>query len=641
MYLCNDVLVLYAQLVSVMNLFERKFMYIYKLGFSLLALLLVFACSQNISDKTEENPNVKSDKKYIDSVFHSLTDYANNYPDSAENLALFYEQEFIRDVDNSSLIRLYSFLSELYQYRKNDDFKALNYIIKALDKYSQFPETEFDNTYLYVNAGNILYRYEMFSEAIYVYHQTKKVADHEKHKGVFNLIDNNIGLAYQEMGNCDSAMHYFNLAESEIYFDGIKTYIKKVQSNYYKISLSLNCRMLDSIPYYFNENSRMFSLIDRFIEDKNDTVKVAIWNDIKMDYYVNKVRSINAMADYYYFLGQDVNAERLYREALGFAKLSGDLAWVITVYLGWADVSYKLNNFYDCQQILDSALVIAYMTNSDFDKIADIYGKMVLAAKSDNKSLLSRKFENLSEAYRDSALQNELSGEIVSKRIELAIKPVELTMQNVELRRNEILQNYEIKFQLAKQKEETVRYRHLFFTGLLVLFLGISLFLLYRNRARKKLAEVSLEISEREKKLVSSELQNFSMHISYKNDFLREVLAGLKIMSQEASDGNKPRIKELNFKITQSLNNSKESKIIEEKIKEINSGFFFNLSEKFPDLTENDKNLCALVKMNLSSKEIASIKNISERSVITARYRLRRKLNMDNDENLTLFLNRF
>jgi len=106
----------------------------------------------------------------------------------------------------------------------------------------------------------------------------------------------------------------------------------------------------------------------------------------------------------------------------------------------------------------------------------------------------------------------------------------------------------------------------------------------------------------------------------------------------DASDENRKKIKDLRLQISQNLQSGHDAQMIEEKINEINSGFLFNLSEKFPHLTENDKNLCALVRMNLSSKEIASIKNISERSVITARYRLRQKLNLDSDQNLNDFL---
>ncbi|MFW5768086.1 MAG: helix-turn-helix transcriptional regulator, partial [Bacteroidota bacterium] len=135
-----------------------------------------------------------------------------------------------------------------------------------------------------------------------------------------------------------------------------------------------------------------------------------------------------------------------------------------------------------------------------------------------------------------------------------------------------------------------------------------------------------------------NELQNFSLHLVYRNDFLNELQRKLKAMVKDASDKNKQKIKGLHLQISQNLQNGQDAKIIEEKINEINSGFLFNLSEKFPHLTENDKNLCAMVRMNLSSKEIASIKNISERSVITARYRLRQKLDLSSDQNLNDFL---
>jgi DNA-binding CsgD family transcriptional regulator len=599
------------------------------------------SCGERSASKSKDDSQKIADQQKIDSVFDDLMEYSNNCPDSAETAALIYEKEFEQQANYSALIRLYSFLSELYQYRKNDDSKALNYIIKALDLYSQHPETEFDNTYLYVNAGNILYRYDMFVEAINVYQQTKKVANPKKHPGILALIDNNIGLAFQELDKCDSALYYFSLAENEIPFSGIKTYLKKVQSNNYKISLFLDCKIVDSIPYYFNENSRMFGLIDNFLADKTDTSKLRIWNDIEIDYYTNKVRSTNSMANYYAFLGQFENSEKMFADAVEFAQLAGDFSWLITVYQGWADANVKIKSYKAGQQILDTTLQLALKSSSDFSLISDIYSKKADLSKLHGDFIGFTNYNRLAQLYNDSINQAALSGEIVSKRIALAIKPVELAMKNVELSRNEILQNYAIRVQLAEKQEEAVRYRYLFFTGLLLLFLGITLFLLYRNRSRKKLAEVSLEVSEREKKYMTNELQNFSMHMSYKNDFLREVQTALKIISQDASEVNKARIKELTFKIARNLQSSKEAKLIEEKIKEINSGFFFKLSENFPDLTEKDKNLCALVRMNLTSKEIASINNISERSVITARYRLRRKLNLDNDENLNAFLNQF
>jgi len=65
------------------------------------------------------------------------------------------------------------------------------------------------------------------------------------------------------------------------------------------------------------------------------------------------------------------------------------------------------------------------------------------------------------------------------------------------------------------------------------------------------------------------------------------------------------------------------------------------LTEHFPDLKLNDRKLCAYLRMGLSSKEMASLLNTSTRSIETARYRLRKKLQMDSGENLKEFIQSF
>ncbi|MBN1340023.1 MAG: hypothetical protein JXA03_11910, partial [Bacteroidales bacterium] len=72
---------------------------------------------------------------------------------------------------------------------------------------------------------------------------------------------------------------------------------------------------------------------------------------------------------------------------------------------------------------------------------------------------------------------------------------------------------------------------------------------------------------------------------------------------------------------------------------EVHQGFFSTLSEKFPALTEKDIKMCALLRLNLTTKEISSITHQSVNSIQVARTRLRKKLNIDNTElNLVKFL---
>jgi DNA-binding NarL/FixJ family response regulator len=67
-------------------------------------------------------------------------------------------------------------------------------------------------------------------------------------------------------------------------------------------------------------------------------------------------------------------------------------------------------------------------------------------------------------------------------------------------------------------------------------------------------------------------------------------------------------------------------------------GFFKKLMEQFPDLTTNDLRLCSYLRMNFSTKEIARLLNNSPRAVEISRYRLRKKMNLNHEVNLTEFL---
>lgn len=73
----------------------------------------------------------------------------------------------------------------------------------------------------------------------------------------------------------------------------------------------------------------------------------------------------------------------------------------------------------------------------------------------------------------------------------------------------------------------------------------------------------------------------------------------------------------------------------------VHHNFFKSLEEAYPELNNKDKLLCAYIKMNLLSKEIAPLLNISVRGVEISRYRLRRKLNLGEGDNLAEFLQKF
>ena len=79
-------------------------------------------------------------------------------------------------------------------------------------------------------------------------------------------------------------------------------------------------------------------------------------------------------------------------------------------------------------------------------------------------------------------------------------------------------------------------------------------------------------------------------------------------------------------------------KDFEENFNLVYDNFTQKLMEQFPDLKKNDLKLCVYLRMGLSSKEMASLLNTSVRSIETARYRLRKKLNIGSGDNLLEFI---
>jgi DNA-binding CsgD family transcriptional regulator len=137
----------------------------------------------------------------------------------------------------------------------------------------------------------------------------------------------------------------------------------------------------------------------------------------------------------------------------------------------------------------------------------------------------------------------------------------------------------------------------------------------------------------------SRELANSAMNIVYKNELLQKIseeITHLKDSSgKQLSEDQLRRIQKV---IDEGMNDERDWNIFESSFNEAHENFFKKLKSGHPDLVPNDLKLCAYLRMNMSSKEMASLLNISLRGVEIRRYRLRKKLNLEHDKNLVEFL---
>lgn len=155
----------------------------------------------------------------------------------------------------------------------------------------------------------------------------------------------------------------------------------------------------------------------------------------------------------------------------------------------------------------------------------------------------------------------------------------------------------------------------------------------------KQIVKLQTEKLQAELAGKSRELANSAMSLVYKNELLQKL--SQEILKLKDADGKplaEEQLRKIQKVIDEGMNDERDWNLFESSFNEAHESFFKKLKAQHPDLVPNDLKLCAYLHMNMSSKELASLLNISLRGVEIRRYRLRKKLNVPHDKNLVEFL---
>jgi phage-related minor tail protein len=164
--------------------------------------------------------------------------------------------------------------------------------------------------------------------------------------------------------------------------------------------------------------------------------------------------------------------------------------------------------------------------------------------------------------------------------------------------------------------------------------------------AQKSLSELELKAMQTENELLNSrlearkrELTNMALNISEQRTFYAEIAAQIdKVVSQGDPEQVRRMLSELALAVRQKMTFSHETEELYGKIELLQKDFQMKLQNEFPDLSEQEKRLATLLRLNLPNKEISSLMNITPKSVEIARYRLTKKLKLASGRNLYPFL---
>lgn len=288
-------------------------------------------------------------------------------------------------------------------------------------------------------------------------------------------------------------------------------------------------------------------------------------------------------------------------------------------------------------------------------------GALNMASNIDNPNLISHAYKVLSQIYYDQKKYKESYDYLKLHKV------IQDSLFSTEKER--ILTEVEEKFQselkdkdiaLLKEKSRIQRNKNVLLIILSIVLLGLTILLVsmlrYKSTAFKrqqKLLEQESIIRTQENKLVEKENTILQEQLESKNrELASKALEMLRLNETISSiinkledfnnsvDKNPEMVKHIKYIIHELENQTKQNiwNEFDKIFKNIHSDFYSKLLSICPDLTATEIKTAALLKLNLTTKEIAAIAFKSEGGVKTTRYRLRKKLGLSGDEKLISYL---
>ncbi|OJJ17420.1 hypothetical protein BKI52_26470 [marine bacterium AO1-C] len=220
----------------------------------------------------------------------------------------------------------------------------------------------------------------------------------------------------------------------------------------------------------------------------------------------------------------------------------------------------------------------------------------------------------------------------------------------------------EKEIQILAQQKKLDRLTIYIIVALFIITVLLSLLLVSRQRFKirknKEILQQQQEIYETQQTLMHEKLKNeqlqnenlqkevahknhqltsHTLHMIKKNQLLEQIKEGLQTLAQNPKQ-LKTALGNLNRLVEQGFNLDKEWEEFRQVFEQVHQDFFKQLKHQYPTLTPHELHVCALVKLNFSIKEMATILGIAPNSVAMARYRIRKKLQLETDDNLTEFM---
>lgn len=460
-------------------------------------------------------------------------------------------------------------------------------------------------------AANALSKLGLLSKRKGDFHKSFQYLIEAKEK--FEIIQDTsrIGSSYLDLG---SLYHYFKEPEKQLqYYRKGYNIVKGINDTL--VGKSFVClgsyftraNELDSSLFYYEKALNIFDKLE--LEDR----KHQVYNNISVSY-----------------AKQGKYEKEIYtrKKTVEYAKKHNNKMLLTVNYHNIGAAYRKLKNYDTALNYIDSSIIIA--KNEGF--------KYRLTKSYKTKSGLHSKLKNYEKAYANAKIHKQYSDSVFNLQAQNSIKELELK-NKFEIEKKDL--------ELTAQKQHAESKLYIILCSAIILLAFIFIFFIRKNaRIRSKIIEQKLEKEKLKKEILTqkvktseNEFKSLIADNSMRLEFIKHLSQKIKTDKDSAASKDvKNYTTMLLLKLQQQIDTESKLSLINDKADEINRGFDEKIIKEFPSLTKTEREVCSLLRLNLSIKEIASIRNATPDSVKAARYRIRKKMEIPKSEELEHFI---
>ncbi|WP_338359724.1 tetratricopeptide repeat protein [Yeosuana marina] len=369
-----------------------------------------------------------------------------------------------------------------------------------------------------------------------------------------------------------------------------------------------------------------------YLEDHDNAIKnynksLIISKEINRDDLISFC--LSNLAGIYSEKGNHKEAIKTLKESIKIAKKIGSKINLITAYNLIGDSYYNSKNYELAIKNHTLAIQLSDSVNAKdikrdgYLKRSNAYDKI-----KNYKAALSdiREYTRLNDSLF--SLKNSKQIEELKTKYETEKKEAEITLKNEEIK-------------TLNQEVEISNLRKGLYAGGMFTFVAVSGLLFFGFKQREKKNRIAREkqeaIYQQELAFKKKELASQTLHLVQKNTFIQELKENLEKIKQS------PELFKLEFRrlvmlLKKESAEDKDWEVFKSYFSEVHNNFDNKIKDIANDITEKEIRLASFLRMNLSTKEIASMLNVLPESVLKSKYRLKLKLKLNKDTDLNTYL---